>query len=232
MAASDEAIDTIKEMLSDGRLKPGDRLPPEAELGALLGVSRNALREAVKALTLIHVLDVRQGDGTFVTSLAPGLMLGVLAFAVDVQPDRSLLHFFEVRRILEPEATAKATLSMSDDEVQALGALVDEPGDDPDVDTLMANDQEFHRRIAEAAGNPVLAAILQSLSGRTRRARMWRGLSDQAAIRRTLDEHRAICAAIAARKPDVAAAWARVHVAGVEDWLASVLPADEAAGPA
>ena len=70
MALTDEAIDKIKGMITSGELGPGDRLPKEADLAERLGLSRNSLREAVKALSMIRVLDVRQGDGTYVTSLA------------------------------------------------------------------------------------------------------------------------------------------------------------------
>ncbi|HYS36647.1 MAG TPA: GntR family transcriptional regulator, partial [Pseudonocardiaceae bacterium] len=79
MAITDEAIEKIKEMIVTGALHPGDRLPREADLAERLGLSRNSLREAVKALSLIHVLDVRQGDGTYVTSLEPSVLLDAMA---------------------------------------------------------------------------------------------------------------------------------------------------------
>jgi DNA-binding FadR family transcriptional regulator len=226
VTVTDDAIAKIKTMIASGQMGPGDRLPPEAELSSLLGLSRSSLREAVKALTLINVLDVRRGDGTYVTSLAPGLLLEGLSFAVDLQHDLSVLEFFEVRRILEPAATAMAALRMSDDDVRSLGRLLDELGDDPTVDELIRNDQEFHRRIAQASGNAVLASMIESLSGRTQRARIWRGLSEESAVQRTLAEHRSIRSSIAARRPDIAESWARVHVAGVEEWLRGVLSRD------
>jgi len=83
VAVTDEAIDKIKEMIVSGELGPGDRLPKEADLADRLGLSRNSLREAVKALSLIHVLDVRQGDGTYVTSLEPRLLLDAMTFVVE-----------------------------------------------------------------------------------------------------------------------------------------------------
>ena len=101
MAVTDEAILQIKQMILDGRLRPGDRLPPEQELSASLGLSRSSLREAVKALEIIRVLDVRRGDGTYVTSLEPGLLLEAMSFVVDLHEDASVLELFAVRRILE-----------------------------------------------------------------------------------------------------------------------------------
>lgn len=102
MAVTDEAIDKIKGMLLREELKAGDGLPPEKELAERLGLSRNSLREAVKTLELIRVLDVRRGDGTYVTSLDTNLLNGAVAFIVELHQDRSALELFEVRRILEP----------------------------------------------------------------------------------------------------------------------------------
>src|SRR3978361_1938388 len=95
-------------MLLSGELKPGDRLPPEKELSDVLGLSRSSLREAVKALEIIRVLDVRRGDGTYVTSLTPDLLLAAMSFAVDIHQDSLMLELFEVRHILEPAAAALA----------------------------------------------------------------------------------------------------------------------------
>ena len=113
MAVTDEAIEKIKGMIVSGALRPGDRLPKESELAAELGLSRNSLREAVRALSLIRILDVRQGDGTYVTSLDPQLLLEALSFVVDFHRDDTVLEFLAVRRILEPAATAAAATRIS-----------------------------------------------------------------------------------------------------------------------
>src|ERR1700743_3054145 len=95
-------------MIVSGALRPGDRLPREADLAERLGLSRNSLREAVKALSLIHVLDVRQGDGPYVPSLEPSVLLDAIGFVIDFHRDDTVLDFLEVRRILEPAAGAVA----------------------------------------------------------------------------------------------------------------------------
>ena len=94
MAVTDVAILKIKEMILDGELVPGDRLPPEKELSERLGLSRSSMREAIKALEVIRVLDVRQGDGTYVTSLEPRLLLEAMSFVVDLHDDATaaVLH--------------------------------------------------------------------------------------------------------------------------------------------
>jgi GntR family transcriptional regulator, transcriptional repressor for pyruvate dehydrogenase complex len=223
MAVTDEAIEKIKAMIVAGDLRPGDRLPREADLAERLGLSRNSLREAVKALSLIRVLDVRQGDGTYVTSLEPHLLLDLLGFVVDFHTDDAVMHFLEVRRLLEPAATALAAQRMSADDVEKLQAVLDELGAEPSIEALVANDLEFHRRIAAGAGNPVLSSLLDGISGPTTRARIWRGLTQEGAAERTREQHQAIVDAVAARRPDLAGSWATVHVAGVEDWLRRAL---------
>jgi GntR family transcriptional regulator, transcriptional repressor for pyruvate dehydrogenase complex len=223
VAVTDSAIDKIKEMIMSGELRPGDRLPKEADLAERLGLSRNSLREAVKALSLIRVLDVRQGDGTYVTSLQPRLLLDALTFVVDFHRDDTVLEFFEVRRILEPAATAKAAQSMSDGDIAKLRGVLEELDEAPTAEALVANDLEFHRQIAAGSGNSVLSSLIESLSGPTTRARIWRGLTQEGAVAKTRDQHWAIYDAIAARQAEVAAAWATVHVAGVEDWLRRAL---------
>src|SRR6266542_2180476 len=227
MPVTDEAIDKIKGMIIAGELTPGDRLPKEADLAQRLGLSRSSLREAVKALCLIRVLDVRQGDGTYVTSLEPRLLLDAMTFVVDFHRDDTVLEFLEVRRILEPAATAMAALNMTDQQVAELRAVLDELGDEPTIEALVANDLEFHRRIALGSGNTVLCSLLDGLSGPTTRARIWRGLTQEGAVDKTREQHTAICDAIESRQPEVARAWATVHIAGVEQWLRSTLVESE-----
>jgi DNA-binding FadR family transcriptional regulator len=223
MAVTDEAIEKIKGMIVSGALRPGDRLPKESELAAELGLSRNSLREAVRALSLIRILDVRQGDGTYVTSLDPQLLLEALSFVVDFHRDDTVLEFLAVRRILEPAATAMAASRIPETELDALTAQLDALGTDPSVEELVAADLDFHRRIVGAAGNSVLCSLLDGLSGPTTRARVWRGLTQEDAVSRTLHEHRAILAALRDRDGEAARAWATVHVASVEQWLRATL---------
>lgn len=219
MALTDEAILRIKAMIVSGQLKPGERLPPEAALAEQLGLSRNSLREAVRALALINILDVRQGDGTYVTSLEPERLLDALTFVVDFHRDESVLDFLRVRRILEPAAAAMAALSIGPEDLAALEANLRACAPDADPEDLIKLDVEFHRLIGVASGNPVLASLIEGLSGPTNRARVWRGRTQSGASERTVNEHRAILDAVVAREPELAHAAMVNHVAGVENWL-------------
>jgi len=100
------------------------------------------------------VLDVRQGDGTYATSLAPSLLLEALSFIVDFHRDDTVLDFLEVRRILEPGATALAATRMTDEDRVELGKVLESVDVDTPVEELLAADLEFHRLIAVGAGKP------------------------------------------------------------------------------
>ncbi|AMB58132.1 FadR/GntR family transcriptional regulator [Microterricola viridarii] len=223
MAVTDEAILKIKEMIVSGDLGPGDRLPPEKELSEALGLSRSSLREAVKALEVIRVLDVRRGDGTYVTSLEPRLLLEAMSFVVDLHDDASILEIFAVRRILEPAATALAAGKLDPDAIAELKEMIAAVDDTTSVEGLVEHDLEFHRRIVTAAGNSYLSSLIDSLSSHTVRARIWRGVTQENAVDRTLHEHSGIVAALERGDAELAHALTVVHVSGVEQWLREAL---------
>jgi GntR family transcriptional regulator, transcriptional repressor for pyruvate dehydrogenase complex len=223
MAVTDEAISTIKAMIVSGELKPGERLPPEKELSERLGLSRNSLREAVKSLEVIRVLDVRRGDGTYVTSLEPHLLLEAMAFVVDLHQDASVIEIFEVRRVLEAHAAGLAALRIDDAQLDGLSQLLASVDESTSLDDLVNHDLEFHRQITAASGNAYLSGLLDSLSSSTIRARVWRGITEGASTARTLSEHAAILAALRSRDPDLTRAALTMHVGGIESWLKGAL---------
>ncbi|MFT2817558.1 FadR/GntR family transcriptional regulator [Leifsonia sp. A12D58] len=219
MAVTDEAILKIKDMILSGALGPGDRLPPEKELSERLGLSRSSMREAVKALEVIRVLDVRRGDGTYVTSLEPRLLLEAMSFVVDLHDDSSILELFAVRRILEPAAVALAASHVTPEDVQKLRAQIESVNDETSVEGLVAHDLEFHGAIVATSGNSYLSSLIDSLSSNTVRARIWRGLTQANSVERTLDEHKAIVDALERGDAGLAQALTTVHISGVEQWL-------------
>ncbi|MGN7970685.1 FadR/GntR family transcriptional regulator [Microbacterium sp. 22296] len=219
MSLTDDAIAQIKAMIVSGELRPGDRLPPEKDLAERLGLSRNSLREAVKALEVIRVVDVRRGDGTYVTSLEPALLLEAISFGLDLHNDRSVLELFAVRRILESHAAGLAAQRVDAAQIAALVDEVDAVDGATSLDELVAHDVRLHRLIATFSGNRYLAGLIESLSANTVRARVWRGLTQEGAAERTLVEHRALVEALAAHDVERASVLASAHVSGVEEWL-------------
>lgn len=216
---TDEAIAKIRELIVSGEWRAGDRLPREADLALQLGLSRNSLREAVRALSLVRVLEVRQGDGTYVSSLEPDLLLETTSFVTHLLQDHTVLELFEVRRLLEPAAAALAAVRMDDESRRQLKTELDRMLAAEGVAELVDADMAFHAVIAGAAGNTVLSALLDGLSARTMRARLWRGRADEQALAVTVSEHVRICEAIMSRDPELTRALAAAHIATGELWL-------------
>jgi GntR family transcriptional regulator, transcriptional repressor for pyruvate dehydrogenase complex len=213
------AIDKIRERIVSGAWGPGDRLPKESELAAELGLSRNSLREAVRALSQLRVLEVRQGDGTYVSSLEPDLLLESTGFISHLLLGDTEIELYEVRRILEAAAAALAAGRIDDQEKVQLAHNLQRMGEAKNVEELVEADVAFHAVIAKAAGNAVLTSLLASLATRTMRARLWHGREADGALDETRDEHRRIYEAIMAGDPDLARAAAAAHIASSERWL-------------
>ncbi|HEY3195744.1 MAG TPA: FadR/GntR family transcriptional regulator [Candidatus Dormibacteraeota bacterium] len=224
-SVTEEAIDKIRELIVSGSWGPGDRLPRESELAAQLGLSRNSLREAVRALSQLRVLEVRQGDGTYVTSLEPELLLESTGFVSHLLVGDTALELFEVRRLLEGAAAALAAARINAEGKDKLRRKLDQMIEAETVEDLVQADVDFHAVIARATGNTFLTSLLASLSSRTMRARMWRGRAVDNALDVTRDEHRRIYEAITGGDPELARAAAMAHIASGERWLRSQLSA-------
>ena len=223
MAVTDEAIEKIKAMIMSGALRAGDRLPREADLAADLGLSRSSLREAVRALSLVNILDVRRGDGTYVTSLEPRLLLEALSFIVDFHRD-------DTRARVPPGAAHPRARRDRD------GGGADHRGGERGPAGAARQHRAAIRRPRNwspttwsftggswpARGTRCSPRCSSRCPGRRPGPGSGAGSPRPAPRARTLAEHRAILDALAAHEPEVARSWATVHIAGVEQWLASV----------
>jgi DNA-binding FadR family transcriptional regulator len=224
MSQTEVVISGVKRMLAMGRLVPGDRLPVEKDLAAELEVSRGSLREGVRALSTLGILETRQGAGTFVTQLEPERLLSAMQFWVGLQEGVKAGEVHAVRRSLETEAAGAAAGGISEEDLERAagilrGAEQAITGEPVDHAAALDADIRFHRIIAEASGNGVLAALIEALSGPTVRGRMWRSTHDLPGLLQTHREHLAILAAL--REGDAERARVRMaaHLYGVEDFL-------------
>ncbi|WP_238017151.1 FCD domain-containing protein [Dactylosporangium sp. AC04546] len=202
-SAAADAVRAIQEMIVDGRLVPGQRLPPERELSELLGISRPTLRETIRSLVSMNILESRHGAGTFVASLDTADLLEPLQFVMALN-ERTIDELFEARLVLEPALAALAAERAGAEQVAALRAALDDP--DP-----MIADVRLHALLAETAGNALLAAMLETLAtlGRSSRART---AQRPGVLERTAADHAAIVAAVEARDPAAARAAMTDHL--------------------
>ena len=224
VSAVEVAFEGLRAMISTGRLNAGQRFPIEAQLCTELGVSRSSLREAVRMLAALGVVETRQGSGTYVSRLRAADIVGSLTLTVGLLPLDGLLEIYELRRILEGYAAAQAAARRPDTLVQEMDDLLGriEATDDPDLTAEL--DHRFHSMCADAGGNPTLAALLEVFRSRSRSYHLFTSPSGPK-IKRVSDEgHRAIANAVAARDSGAAETAACAHVAETERWLRRLQP--------
>jgi len=221
---TDVVIQGIKAMIVDGRLSADARLPIEKDLAAALGVSRGSLREGVRALVILGVLETRQGDGTYVTSLDPSVLMSSLAFLADLRHPSTGGQLLHVRRLLESESAALAATHIDEAGIADLEGILDGIDeltadlDTMDVDAFIDADSAFHSRIAVAAENPTLAALIDSLVGRTMRIRLGRAMHQRGSVTAAQSEHRAILDQLRAGSAEGARIRMAAHILGVEQF--------------
>ena len=225
LSQTDVVVQGVKAMITRGELRAGSRLPVEKDLAESLGVSRGSLREGVRALAIMGVLETRQGDGTYVTSLDSDLLLAPMAFMVELQSAEHRLDLHVVRRVLESEAAARAALRITPEELAEAGAILDgmraEVFADPVIDheTIMNADIAFHHLISKASDNGALAALIDALADRTILERRTIGLQHEEQVRTAFHDHERILAALTARDPDRARLLMSHHLLAIEDYL-------------
>lgn len=215
---SDAVTDSVITQIREGRYRAGDRLPTERELAEQLGVGRTSVREGLRFLEKLGILEIRQGTGTVVRSLSLG---EVFEHLVPVQtiielPDRDVRHIMHVRRVLEAESAQLAATHATDrhlgrleELLDCMAASLDNPRD------YLEMDLEFHVVVAGAASNPVLAQLIDLIRNiYTRYFEIV--LRDPEMNRTSLDFHRQLYAALRDRDPNAARQHILAHLAQAE----------------
>lgn len=227
-AIAEEIASRILSLIRVRELRAGERLPPERELAAMLGVSRPSLREALRALSIMNVIEMRQGDGTYVTSLEPDLLSEPLDFIFSID-DSTFLQLFEARKVVEVGIVALAAERITDEQIAALeDCLARSEENLDDHRAFLETDLALHELITQAAGNPFLQRFMSSISqlGLASRSRTVR-IPDVPA--ETVRAHRAIVAAVTAHDPQAAQAAMLTHLDSVERHLIALVEDEELA---
>lgn len=203
-SAAAAVVRRLLDLFTSGTLTPGTRLPPERELAARLEVGRSAVREALAALEVLGVVDVRPGSGTYLRGTTSELLPQSLSWGMLIG-QRSTSELVEVRGALEIYAARLAASRMDDAAIDRLRARLDEMRASlGDLQTFVEADLGFHREIATSVGNTVLLDLLQIIRSLLR---VWvdRAVTDPAQAQAALDEHTAVFDAIASRDAESAA---------------------------
>ena len=193
-----------------GEWKAGDRIPPERDLCVELGVARTSLREALKAMELVGMLDSRVGEGTFVCPRSEFLARPML-WAFTGTDHRELKDLLEARSLLEEDLAALAAERGSEEEIQAVGDSINAMRADMDGASILETDMAFHLRISGAAHNEILANAVQLLRNMLRQ---WIHLKLllPAVPGQVLEEHEAVYNAIRNRDALAARLAMRSHL--------------------
>jgi len=219
-----EVARRLLDYFTSDAIEPGDRLPPERQLAASMGVGRSAIREALAALELLGVVTVRPGSGTYLRGRASELLPQTLSWGLLIGAPKTR-ELIDVRHGLEVQAARQAATSIDVDALESLtGYLGEMESNKAKFDRFVAADMKFHQSIAVAAHNSLLDDMLQSIRSLIR---VWveRALNDTTHAQLTCNEHRAILSALSTGNADQAAAAMSVHM---DSAAARLLPTLEA----
>jgi len=206
-------VDRLRDLLEQGVLRPGSKLPTETEMSRLLGISRPSLRQAYKALSMLGILRAVPGDGTYISESTSKILSMPLTFLM-LMRRISLDDIFEFRMMLEANLARMAATRASEAEVQAMTSQIEHMEanlEDHKKDHYLASEYEFHNCIARAAHNHLMLEIISIVSGllwETRKA-LVNVVPDRG---KDLAEHTAILAGISGHNPEEAAAAMRRHL--------------------
>lgn len=208
----EQIVDQIEARILKGDLIPGDKLPPERELAEQFGVSRTAVREAVKALALKGLVEVLPGRGTFVINSTPQAVRHSLDLMIRFDGVEGVRSLVEVREILEPEIAALAASRASEEQIAALQEIVNlMDATIEDIDAFIEADLDFHLTLADSTHNVLIPTLVDTLVALLREHRKRIALVE-GGMTRAQDHHRNIMRAVMCRNPEEARQAMRAHL--------------------
>ena len=213
----EQIVQQIEESILKGTLKTGDQLPAERELAQRFGVSRTAVREAVKALREKGLVEAYSGRGTFITDGTSQAVRQSLDLMVKIGQPEGSQYLAELRAILEPEIAALAAVRAQESDLATMReavAVMDRAGRDPDA--YIEADLDFHLSLAEAAANPLILSLIDSIVGLLREQRM-KIFKVEGGPERGQFHHKRILEAMEQRDPEKVRDAMRAHLEQVRE---------------
>jgi GntR family transcriptional repressor for pyruvate dehydrogenase complex len=211
---SDEIVDQIKNQISEGMLKPGDRLPPERDLVKEFGVSRPSLREALNSLVALGFLEVK-GKRTYIKSLASESMLDPLSLLIKTD-NQKIFDLIEVRKAIETWGAFLAAQRATEEDIKRLENILEQMGKAYEQGrSWEKQDADFHLGIAQATHNTIHTHMMSTIYDFLRES-VARVFKDRAKVKKLLDHHYRIFSAIKNHSPDKARERTLEHLNYVE----------------
>jgi len=205
----------IQRLIASGALSPGDRLPPERELAAKFGVGRSSLRDAIRTLEVMGIVESRHGRGTVVRDLSTDALVVPLA-SVLAHKRELVAELLDVRRMIEPALAARAAANATEEELSRLEDILRRQAEKVRRgERSIEEDSEFHYGIALAADNSVLLKVVDTLMDLLKETRE-RSLQVEGRQEKSLAGHCRILAALKQGDADAAEAAMRVHLSEIE----------------
>jgi len=208
----EKIVEQIEGQILAGVLRDGDRLPPERELAEQFGVSRTAVREAVKTLTQKGLVEVNPGRGTFISNDTTQALRHSLGLVIKIGQSEGLGDLVEVREILEPEIAALAALRATEEHIATMKsavAVMDQSLNDSEA--FIEADLDFHLALAEATGNALILTLIDSIVDLLREQRI-RIFQVEGGAARGQYHHKTILAAVVRRDAEAASNAMREHL--------------------
>jgi GntR family transcriptional repressor for pyruvate dehydrogenase complex len=208
----EQIVQQVEDSILKGQLKPGDQLPPERDLAHSFGVSRTAVREAVKTLREKGLVEAYSGRGTFVTNGTSHSIRQSLDLMIRINPLEGSANLAELRLVLEPEIAALAATRIEEQLLSTMREAVEEMDRSlRDPDAYVEADLDFHLALAEAAANPLILSLLDSIVGLLREQRS-RIFNVDGGPERGQFHHKRILAAVEQGNPEAAREAMRAHL--------------------
>ncbi|KEH97885.1 FadR/GntR family transcriptional regulator [Clostridium massiliodielmoense] len=159
----EQVINQIKDMIQDGTLKKGDKLPSERDLVDKLEVSRTSIREALRVLEIVGIVECKQGEGNFVRTDFNDTLLEPLSIMFMLN-DCTLQEIFELRKVIEIETAALAAKKITESQLDDMRSILDTIKTSGDEDEKVKLDTQFHYSIAKASQNFLIVSIINAVS--------------------------------------------------------------------
>jgi GntR family transcriptional repressor for pyruvate dehydrogenase complex len=208
----EQILQQIEQRIVSGELKVGDQLPSERELAEQFGVSRTAVREAIKALREKGLVEILVGRGTFIANGTPNVVRHTLDLLMKVDSAKGFLNLVELREIMEPDIAALAATRITDEYIAAMQEAMDKMEAAMDnVEEFVEADLDFHLALAEATQNPIIPALLDPIIELMREQRILITLINGVAQHGQYN-HKIIIDAIKRGDPDAAREAMRHHL--------------------